>query len=182
MSVVDTLVERNLAYAVNRFSSELKIIPSLKTLILGCVDPRVDPADILELAPGEAAIIRNVGGRVNGDLFETLDLLNAVAQAAGKPLGTGWNLIVLQHTDCGIIGCYHHAPDLLATYLNVPRSDLDSMAVTDPRAAVALDVAALKAHPSLPGGFMVSGLVYDVGNGQIEVVVPPALLRPEPAH
>jgi hypothetical protein len=45
--------------------------------------------------------------------------------------------------------------------------------------AVAVDVAALKSNPLLPGGFLVSGLVYDVGTGRIELVVPPALLRPE---
>ena len=40
-------------------------------------------------------------------------------------------------------------------------------------------VAALKSNPLLPGGFLVSGLVYDVGTGRIELVVPAALLRPE---
>jgi carbonic anhydrase len=50
--------------------------------------------------------------------------------------------------------------------------------VTDPYEAVAVDVAALKANPNLPGGFMVSGLVYDVAKGTIDTVVPPALLRP----
>jgi carbonic anhydrase len=33
-------------------------------------------------------------------------------------------------------------------------------------------VAALKSNPLLPGGFLVSGLVYDVGTGRIELVVP----------
>jgi hypothetical protein len=42
-----------------------------------------------------------------------------------------------------------------------------------------VDVAALKSNPLLPGGFLVSGLVYDVATGRIELVVPPALLRPE---
>jgi carbonic anhydrase len=35
-------------------------MPSLKTMIIGCVDPRVDPFDIFGLAPGEAAVIRNL--------------------------------------------------------------------------------------------------------------------------
>jgi carbonic anhydrase len=45
--------------------------------------------------------------------------------------------------------------------------------------AVAVDVAALKANPLLPGGFLVTGLVYDVTTGRIETVVPTSLLRPE---
>jgi carbonic anhydrase len=44
---------------------------------------------------------------------------------------------------------------------------------------VVVDVAALKANPLLPGGFLVSGLVYDVATGRIEILVPPALLRAE---
>jgi carbonic anhydrase len=51
--------------------------------------------------------------------------------------------------------------------------------ITDPYKAVAVDVAALKANSLLPGGFLVTGLCYDVTTGRIEIVVPPALLRPE---
>jgi carbonic anhydrase len=68
---MDTLTRRNEAFASSRFSRGLKIVPSLKTLIVGCVDPRVDPVDVLGLALGEAAVIRNVGGRVTPDVIET---------------------------------------------------------------------------------------------------------------
>lgn len=181
MDVVETFIARNGEFAAAQFSTDLKIIPSLKTIVLGCVDSRVDPADIFVLNPGEAVIIRNVGGRVDAAMIETLVLLRAVAQAAGKDIGAGWNLIVLQHTDCGILSCYRHAPDLLAKYLRVPRDTLETLAVTDPYAAVKIDVAALKANPELPGGFIVSGLVYDVATGHTQVIVPPALLRDDAA-
>jgi hypothetical protein len=42
-----------------------------------------------------------------------------------------------------------------------------------PRAAVAVDVALLRAIPALPGDWLISGLVYDVATGLVEVVVPP---------
>jgi carbonic anhydrase len=58
-------------------------------------------------------------------------------------------------------------------------ADVDALAIADPHKAVAVDVAALKANPLLPGGFLVIGLVYDVPTGRIEIVVPPSLLRPE---
>jgi carbonic anhydrase len=178
MEFLDTLLERNADFAETGFSAGMKMMPSCRTMIIGCVDPRVDPMDILKLKPGEAAIIRNVGGRVSPALLETLALLRVVSRAGGQEVGTGWNLIVLHHTDCGIIGCYHHAPDMLAKHMGVSRSGLEAVAVTDPYEAVAVDVAALKANPNLPGGFMVSGLVYDVAKGTIDTVVPPALLRP----
>lgn len=178
MDFLETLASRNADFAQNGFSPDLKILPSRKTMIIGCVDPRVDPMDVLKLAPGEAAVIRNVGGRVNPALLETMAILGTVTRAAGETVGAGWNLIVLQHTDCGITGCYHHAPKLLSKYMGVADDQLDDLAITDPYQAVALDVASLKANPNLPGEFMVTGLVYDVKTGQIETVVPAALLRP----
>ena len=51
------------------------------------------------------------------------------------------------------------------------------MAVTDPRKAVAMDIAKYRTEMDIPGGFMISGVVYDVTTGHIEVVVPPSLLR-----
>jgi carbonic anhydrase len=105
-------------------------------------------------------------------------MLRIVAKANGGEIGQGWNLIVLHHTDCGIT-CLAHSPELLAKHFGVAPEDLDDLAIADPYKAVAVDVAALKANPLLPGGFLVSGLVYDVATGRIELVVPPALLRPE---
>jgi carbonic anhydrase len=176
MNVINTLTQRNEAFANSRFSAGLKIMPSLKTMIIGCVDPRVDPFDIF--APGEAAVIRNVGGRITPATLQTMAMLRIVAKASGGEIGPGWNLIVLHHTDCGI-NCLVHSPELLSKYFGVIPAELDAMAITDPHKAVAVDVAALKANPLLPGGFLVTGLVYDVTTGRVEILVPPALLRPE---
>ncbi|MFK3796331.1 MULTISPECIES: carbonic anhydrase [unclassified Pseudomonas] len=181
MDFLETLMQRNAEFAEHDFSADLKIIPSRKTMILGCVDPRVDPMDVLKLKPGEAAIIRNVGGRVNPALLETMAILRTVSQVGGNEVGEGWNLIVLHHTQCGISGCYHHAPHMLAKHMGVEEHALAALEIDDPYKSVKVDVAALKANPKLPGGFIVSGLVYDVETGRIETVVPPALLREEQA-
>jgi carbonic anhydrase len=173
------LVARNARFAEARFSADLKIIPSRKTMIIGCVDPRVDPVDVLGLEPGEAAVIRNVGGRVNPALLETMAILRTVSRVGGNEVGQGWNLILLQHTDCGISGCYHHDPQLLARHMGVTEADLPALHIDDPYQAVAVDIAALKANPRLPGGFTVTGLVYDVKTGRIDTVVPAGLLRAE---
>ena len=179
MTVIDDLTQRNNLFAAHGFDPQLQIMPSMKTVIIGCVDPRVDPADIFGLKPGEAAVIRNVGGRVNPAALQSMALVRAVAVAEGKALGPGWNLIVLHHTDCGITSCGVHAPALLAKNLGIETADLDTLAIADPYAAVAIDVAALKANTQLPGDFLVTGMVYDVDTGKVEIVVPPALLRPD---
>jgi carbonic anhydrase len=103
-------------------------------------------------------------------------MLATVTQVAGGVLGPGWNLVVLQHTDCGITRLVD-APDQLAAFFEIADDELEAKAVGDARAAVAVDVAALKADPTLPGAFLVSGLVYDVETGLVETVVEPSLLR-----
>jgi carbonic anhydrase len=178
MNVIETLTQRNEAYASKGFRTGLRMMPSMKTMIIGCVDPRVDPYDILGLEPGEAAVIRNVGGRIFPSTLQTMGMLRMVTKANGGELGFGWNLIVLHHTDCGI-NCLVQSPELLAKHFGVATTELEPLAITDPRKSVAVDVAALKANPQLPGGFLVTGLVYDVDTGRIETVVPSALLRPE---
>jgi carbonic anhydrase len=66
---------------------------------------------------------------------------------------------------------------MLTHFLQIPEGELKAKAVTDPRAAVAVDVALLRTVPTLPGKWIISGLVYDVATGLVEVVVPPAPIR-----
>ncbi|MDR5816037.1 carbonic anhydrase [Caballeronia sp. LZ033] len=176
MDFNNVMLERNAEFVSAEFASELKMMPSTGTIVVGCVDPRVDPAYVLGLKQGEAAVIRNVGGRVNKNLLETLAVLRVVSKAAGRPDGAR-NLVLLQHTDCGIIGCYKHAPALLAKHLDVDADKLDGLAVTDPYEAVAIDVAAVRANMDLDDRLVVSGVVYDVKTGRVKVVVPPGALR-----
>jgi carbonic anhydrase len=42
-----------------------------------------------------------------------------------------------------------------------------------------MDVAAYKANPDIPGGFIISGIVYDIATGKIEIIVAPSRLRLE---
>jgi carbonic anhydrase len=180
MTLVDTLTERNREFARTEFLPELKIVPSTRTIIIGCVDPRVDPAELFALKQGEAAIIRNVGGRVYPSTVQTMDMLTEVARASGGALGKGWNVVVLHHTDCGI-NRLGHAQEMLADHFGVSSPTLSTLAVTDPVASIAVDIAALKADERLSGDVVVSGLVYDVTTGVATTIVPPMSLRPDSA-
>jgi carbonic anhydrase len=176
VSTTATLTQRNADFAARRFQTGLHMMPLLKTIVIGCVDPRVEPSDVLGVELGEAAVIRNVGGRVTPALVQELAMLRKVTQTAGGDLGPGWELIVLHHTDCGITRL-EGSPDLLVAFFDVDTERLGAKAINDPRAAVAVDAAVLKADPSLPGEIVVSGLVYDVATGLIETVVAPSPLR-----
>jgi carbonic anhydrase len=87
-----------------------------------------------------------------------------------------FHLVVLQHTDCGITRLTGD-PTRLAHFFQIQEGDLPAKAVTDPHAAVAGDVAWLRTIPALPAAWLVSGLVYDVATGLVEIVVPPAPIR-----
>ena len=177
MTTIDTLIDRNKRFAKREIHADLQLFPKEKTLVIGCVDPRVDPAMVLGLELGDALVIRNIGGRFTPETFQTMAALRVIAQAEDVTPGPGWNLVVLQHTDCGITRLGDQ-PGLLANVLGVDPESLASMAIDDPAESVLFDVAAIKANPFLPAEFLVSGLVYDVATGLIEVVVPPGYLRP----
>ena len=112
-----------------------------------------------------------------------MGLLGRIGEVAGELPGGGgvFHIVVLQHTDCGITRLAGDT-DKLALYFQIQERELNGKAVTDPRAAVAVDVAALRAIPALPAAWLVSGLVYDVATGLVEVVVPPAPLASPESH
>ena len=174
MTIFDTLLERNQEFAAHHFPKDLPLMP--RAMIIGCVDQRVDPAHVLGLGLGEAIVIRNVGGRITPATLQTMGMLARIAQVGGGAPAGEFHLIVLQHAHCGITRL-DQDPDMLASYFDIGKEGLLAKAITDPRVAVTVDVAALKAIPTLPGNWLVSGLVYDVTTGLVEVVVPPAPLR-----
>ncbi len=176
MTSLDTLTQRNSDFAAHRFVANLPMMPTLRTMIIGCVDPRVDPAHLLGLDSGEALVIRNIGGRITPATLQTMAMLKTIAQVQGANPGRGFHLLVLQHTDCGITRL-EGKTDMLAKYFGTDIGELEAKAVANPRIAVAVDVAMLKANPALPGDWLVSGLVYDVTTGRVEVIVPTASLR-----
>lgn len=181
MNNLDHLLQRNKEFAVKQ-SAEGTLMPSLppalpnvKAIIIGCADMRVDPAHVLGIKPGEAVVLRNIGGRITPGLLEQLGLLGRIGEVAGEIPGE-FHLVVLQHTDCGITRLAGD-PAMLAHYFQIQEGEVKTKAVTDPRAALAVDVAALRAIPSLPGAWLVSGLMYDVATGLVEVVIPAAPIR-----
>jgi carbonic anhydrase len=188
IDALDTLVQRNHDFATHRFAAGLPMLPTLQTLIISCADPRVDPVHLLGLEPGEAVVLRNVGGRVTPGTLQLLRMLRQVptgASIASTPTsetasaGTPMHLMVLQHTDCGITRLAGDTA-LMADYFGVPPAELPAKAILDPRAAVIADVAALRAIPGISATFLVSGLVYDTETGLVDIVVPPAPRRPQP--
>jgi len=177
MSTLETLIERNHDFAEQEFTSGLSLMPRLSTMVISCADPRVDPAHVLGLEVGEALVLRNIGGRITPSTLQAMGMLQAIAQVEGMFPSGPFNLIVLHHTDCGITRL-EGKPDLLAGYFGIDPAAVASKAISDPHAAVAVDVTTLKALNVLPQGWLISGLVYDVATGTVEVVVAPDAVEP----
>jgi carbonic anhydrase len=150
-----------------------------KSVLGDYADMRVDPAHVLGIRPGEAVVMRNIGGRVTPGLLEQLGLLGRIGAVAGEIPGGGreFHLVVLQHTDCGMTRLASD-PAMLTRYFQIREGELEKKKVSDPHAAVGVDVALLRAIPELPSEWLTSGLVYDVATGLVEIVVPPAMIRP----
>ena len=184
MNYLDLILDRNKNFAAQQSASGTlmpslpRSLPNVKAVIIGCADMRADPSHVLGTKPGEAVVMRNIGGQITPGLLEQLSLLGRIGQVAGEIPGGGgeFHLIVLQHTDCGIRRLTGD-PALLTHYFQIEEAELKTKSVSDPRMAVAVDVAALRAIPALPGQWLISGLVFDVATGLVEIVLPPAPIR-----
>jgi carbonic anhydrase len=184
MNNLDLMLERNKDFAAQLSAARTPMpslpqsLPNVKAIVIGCADMRVDPSLVLGIKPGEAVVMRNIGGRITPELLEELGLLGRIGQVAGAIPGGGgeFHVVVLQHTDCGITRLAND-PALLRHYFQIDDGELRTKAISDPRAAVAVDVASLRASAGLPGEWLVSGLVYDVATGLASIVVPPAPVR-----
>ena len=184
MNNLDLMLECNKDFAAEQSASGTlmpslpRSLPNVKAVIIGCADMRVDPAHVLGIKPGEAVVMRNIGGRITPGLLEQLGLLGRIGQVAGEIPGGGgeFHLIVLHHTDCGITRLVGD-PALLTHYFQIQERELKAKSVSDPRTSVVVDVAALRAIPALPGEWLISGLVYEVATGLVDIFVPPAPIR-----
>lgn len=170
---IDELIQRNATFAAGGTFDDLTFPMDQTLRVIGCVDSRVDPSHVLGLELGDAVVMRNIGGRVTPAALRSWAILAKLGQAhsGGQSEGGPPHMVILHHTDCGIkrLAAY---PELLAGYFEIPVADLETKMVSDPHAAVRIDVDIVRR--TLPPALLVSGLVYDTDTGLIEVVVPPA--------
>ena len=126
MNTLDRMIERNRVFSAQQSAAATlmpslpRALPNVKAVIIGCADMRVDPADILGTGPGDAVVMRNIGGRITPGLLEQLGMLGRIGQVARELPGGGgeFHLIVLHHTDCGITRLTGD-PAMLANYFQI---------------------------------------------------------------
>ncbi len=177
MSDLTTLLDRNRAFAGQFEAGDLPIRPRMSTFILTCVDSRVDPVHLFRLGLGDAIVIRNGGGWITPAVLRDLAILGVLATNLPGPSQQP-ELIVIHHTDCGMGRLANPTiQQQVAKRLGLTVDEVAAMAITDPTATVRDDIERLRQTPGTPDQLVVSGLVYDVADGTITQIVPPAPLR-----
>ncbi len=177
MADVQTLIDRNLVFASSFDQGDLAILPRLSTLVLTCVDARVDPAHILGLELGDAAVMRNIGGRVTDDVVEHIAILQALVGLVGGG-SAALEVAIVHHTDCGASRFANpQVRQRLGQAAGTGEAAIERLAITDPQTSVAEDLDRLRAAPTLPDELVVAGYVYDVTDGHVRETFAPASLR-----
>jgi carbonic anhydrase len=129
------------------------------------MDARLDPARFCGLAPGDAHVIRNAGGRASDDAVRSLII-------SSRLLGTD-EFVVIHHTGCGMLT---FADDDLRRKLReetgADASHLEFLSFSDLDRSVREDVDRIRGDRFLPEDVIVSGHVYDVRTGELREVVP----------
>lgn len=166
MTVLPDLLAAAERHAARFGAGTLQRPPTRGFVILTCLDARIDPDMIFSLAPGDANVIRNAGGRAS----EAIRSL-AISQ---ELLGTR-EIVVLHHTDCGLRAfSTDEIRERLAANLGpeaaVAADAMDFLSFTDSDQNLRDDVALLRSSPLLRPETLIAGLIYDVATGRVRRV------------
>jgi len=132
--------------------------------LVTCMDSRIDPLGMLGLAPGDAKIFRNPGGRVTEAALEALVL--------GVHLLNVRRILVVPHTRCAMASAtLDELRDRVTASAGQDASWQSFGVVEDQEAALLDDVRKVRAHPLIPATVDVGGFVYDVDTGLLSQLV-----------
>lgn len=173
MTDTSVLFDRNAQFAEGFDKADLPILPRLNTLLITCIDARVDPAHVLGLDLGDAVVIRNNGGRATRAVIEEIAALAAMVGKLTKA-PPAFNVVLMQHTQCGAQNFAN--PEFQATLKDKLGIDVSESAISDHDTDLNGDIARLRDAPVLPGTLTVSAVLYDVKTGQLSEIAAPATL------
>lgn len=162
MGTIDDLLANNERFAEDFDEGGLDVRPSLKLVIVACMDSRLDLFKLLGLANGEAHMLRNAGGVITDDMIRSI----AISQ---RRLGTE-EVMLIHHTKCGgtMITDDGFRAELQEATGVAPAFAIESF--TDIPADVAQSIRRVRNSPFIVHTDRVRGFVYDVDTGKLEEV------------
>ncbi|MBV9335009.1 MAG: hypothetical protein JO243_03870 [Solirubrobacterales bacterium] len=173
MTNLTPLLERNRHFAstdTRHNTPPLPFLPHLGLFVVCCIDCRVDPADYLRLAFGEALMARNVGGRVTPEVIRDIAYASFLVETK-VPDGPYFEVAIVHHTDCGSRMLEDDALRHAFAKRGYDEHALAHVPVTDPAHTVRQDVEQLLSAPQISQRITVSGHVYDTETGLVRTVV-----------
>jgi carbonic anhydrase len=160
----DDLLAANREFAENFGLAGFDGVAHAGVALVTCMDSRIDPLGMLGLAPGDAKIFRNPGGRVTEAALEALVL--------GVHLLQVRRILVVPHTRCAMTA---NTEEELQQRVGASTGQDASWhrfhVVEDQRAALEQDVRKVRSHPLIPDDIAVGGFVYDVDTGLLDQVI-----------
>lgn len=159
----DDLLANNRRYAETFDLQGFDGVARAGVAVVTCMDSRLDPLGMLGIAPGDAKILRNPGGRATE---RTL-----VALVLGVNLLQVDRILLVEHTRCAMAS--KSEGELLREISASADADaawLDLGAIEDQRLAIAEDVHRVTSHPLIGDRARVGGFLYDVDTGLLEQV------------
>ena len=175
MSNIAPLLDRNRAFASDPGARQgmpaLPFIPNLNLYIVTCIDPRVDPAQVLGVKLGEAIVQRNIGGRITPANIADIAYIGYLVDVKA-PEGPYFEVAIVHHTDCG--STLLADDDLrhgFAQRIGADERTLADTPVLDPARTVQTDVNRVLWAEEIPQNVRVSGHVYDIDTGLVTTVV-----------
>ena len=161
MGTTDDLLRNAERYAEG-YDGGAKAPPTKKVAVLACMDARLIPTRVLGLAEGEAHVIRNAGGVVSDDALRSL----AISQ---QLMGTE-EVVVLQHTDCGMQRLDDEQMVQKLCGSDGERPEFPMHTFTDLEENVRESIRAIRECPFVPNTDSVRGFVFDVETGRLTEV------------
>ncbi|MGH3497146.1 MAG: beta-class carbonic anhydrase [Nocardioidaceae bacterium] len=165
MDPFDDVLAANALFAETFAGAHIPGTAASGLAVVTCMDSRIDPFGMLGLQAGDAKILRNAGARVTDDVLRTLVL-------AVHLLGVE-RVMVIAHTDCRMTKVTDDEVHAAILTRGVDTRSLQFGTTRDQAADLRGDVQRVRSSPYLPPGLPVSGCVYDVATGLLDVAVPP---------
>jgi carbonic anhydrase len=171
MTRMTPLLERNEQFARTYTPTALRP-PTVGTVVVACLDHRVDPAIVLGLRLGDAPVIRNAGGRVTRAVIDDIAYLAFLAEKVFGMSDRLFEVAVVHHTQCGtgFLADPAFRRDA-AQATGISEAALGATEVADPQATVRTDVERLLVSPVLSPKVSVSGHVYDIDTGRVTTIL-----------
>ena len=95
--MIEELIERYEAgggHLAKANAAGLAVPPKLRTVVLTCMDSRIDVFALFGLGMGEVHVLRNAGGVVTDDVIRSLTISQRKLQTR--------DVVLVQHTGCGL--------------------------------------------------------------------------------